>query len=176
MRIGVDIGGTKIEAIALGPNGTELVRERIASPQGNYRNTLASVKNLVNTVETRATRIKKPERLGYGLIFLAGIINDVVQNFPIGISSINYLLLCAIAAFIRVRTLMPSLLYDWIFYLVAILIVNSVNYTILTLIFGYPIKYGTLMFSAFITFLIYPILSKFFDKITLIDLKEENAK
>ncbi len=120
--------------------------------------------------------LKKPDRLGYGLIFLAGIINDVVQNFPIGISSINYLLLCAIAAFIRVRTLMPSLLYDWILFLVAILIVSSVNYTILTLIFEYPIKYGTLMFSSFITFLIYPALSKLFDKITLIDLKEKNAK
>ena len=50
--------------------------------------------------------LKKPDRLGYGLIFLAGIINDVVQNFPIGISSINYLLLCSIAAFIRNRTLL----------------------------------------------------------------------
>ena len=120
--------------------------------------------------------LKKPDRLGYGLIFLAGIINDVVQNFPIGISSINYLLLCAIAAFIRARTLMPSLLYDWIFYLIAILIISSINFTTLTLFFEYPIKYGTLMFSAFITFLIYPILSKFFDTVTIIDLKEENAK
>ena len=120
--------------------------------------------------------LKKPERLGYGLIFLVGIINDVVQNFPIGISSINYLLLCAIAAFIRARTLMPSLLYDWIFFLIAILIVSSVNYTILTLIFEYPIKYETLMFSSFITFLIYPALSKLFNKIIIIDLKEENAK
>ena len=120
--------------------------------------------------------LKKPDRLGYGLIFLAGIINDVVQNFPIGISSINFLLLCAIAAFIRVRTLMPSLLYDWILFLVAILIVSSVKYTNLTLIFEYPIKYGTLMFSSFITFLIYPALSKLFNKIILIDLKEENAK
>ena len=120
--------------------------------------------------------LKKPDRLGYGLIFLAGIINDVVQNFPIGISSINYLLLCAIAAFIRARTLMPNLLYDWILFLVAILIVSSVNYTILTLIFEYPIKYGTLMFSSFITFLIYPALSKLFDKIILIDLKEKHAK
>ena len=120
--------------------------------------------------------LKKPERLGYGLIFLAGIINDVVQNFPIGISSINYLLLCAIAAFIRTRTLMPNLLYDWIFYLIAILIISSVNFTTLTLFFEYPIKYRTLMFSAFITFLIYPILSKFFDTVTIIDLKEENAK
>ena len=120
--------------------------------------------------------LKKPDRLGYGLIFLAGIINDVVQNFPIGISSINFLLLCAIAAFIRVRTLMPSLLYDWILFLVAILIVSSVKYTTLTLIFEYPIKYGTLMFSSFITFLIYPVLSKLFNKIIIIDLKEENAK
>ena len=71
---------------------------------------------------------------------------------------------------------MPSLLYDWIFYLVAVLIISSVNYTISTLIFDYPIKYGTLMFSSFITFLIYPVLSKLFDRITLIDLREESAK
>ena len=71
---------------------------------------------------------------------------------------------------------MPSLIYDWIFYLIAILIISSVNYTTLTLIFEYPIKYATLMFSSFITFLIYPILSKLFDRVTLIDLREESAK
>tara|TARA_B100001996_G_C18579671_1_gene561765 strand:+ start:115 stop:639 length:525 start_codon:yes stop_codon:yes gene_type:complete len=119
--------------------------------------------------------LKKPDRLGYGLIFLVGIINDVVQNFPIGISPINYLFLCAIAAFIRTRTLMPSLLYDWILFFIAILIVSSVNFTILTIIFDYPIKYGTLMFGSFITFLIYPILSKLFNQITKIELREENA-
>ena len=120
--------------------------------------------------------LKKPDVLGYGLIFFAGVINDVVQNFPIGISSINYLFLCAIASFIRARTLMPNLLYDWIFFLIAIMIVSSVNYTILTLVFDYPIKYGTLMFSSFITFLIYPALSKIFYQITIIDLREENAQ
>tara|TARA_Y100000768_G_scaffold382479_1_gene362897 strand:+ start:727 stop:1251 length:525 start_codon:yes stop_codon:yes gene_type:complete len=120
--------------------------------------------------------LKKPERLGYGLIFLAGIINDVVQNFPIGISSINYLLLSSIAAFIRARTLVPSFIYDWVFYLIAIIIISSINFTTLTLFFDYPIKYGTLMFGSFITFLIYPILSKLFDRISLIDLREENAK
>ena len=120
--------------------------------------------------------LKEPDRLGYGLIFLSGIINDVVQNFPIGISSINYLFLCAIAAFIRTRTLMPSLLYDWIFFLIAILIVSSVNFTILTLIFEYPIKYGTLMLSSFTTFLIYPALSELFNKLIEIETRQENAK
>ena len=120
--------------------------------------------------------LKKPDRLGYGLIFLVGIINDVVQNFPIGISSINYLILCAIASFIRARTLVPSLLYDWILFLVAILIVSSVNYLILTVIFDYPIKYGTLMSSSFITFIIYPVLSKIFNQINIIEMREESAK
>tara|TARA_B100001175_G_C19471200_1_gene621836 strand:+ start:805 stop:1329 length:525 start_codon:yes stop_codon:yes gene_type:complete len=120
--------------------------------------------------------LKKPDRLGYGLIFLAGIINDVVQNFPIGISSINYLLFCAIAAFIKNRTLVQNLLYDWIFFFIAVSIVSSVNYTILTLIFEYPIEYGILMFGSFITFIIYPGLSILFDKINLINSGQENAE
>ena len=62
--------------------------------------------------------------LGYGLIFFAGIINDVVQNLPIGVSSINYLLLCVIASFFRTRTLVPNLIYDWILFFIAILIIS----------------------------------------------------
>ena len=119
--------------------------------------------------------LKKPDALGYGLIFFAGIINDVVQSFPIGISSINYLLLCAIASFIRARTIQPSLLYDWVLFLIAILIVSSVNFSILTIIFDSPIGYGTLMSSSFSTFLIYPIFSKIFFEIYLLNLKQENA-
>ena len=120
--------------------------------------------------------LKKPERLGYGLVFFAGIINDVVQNFPIGVSSINFLLLCSIALFIRSRTLVPNLLYDWAFFLIAILIISSVHYSILTTVFDMPIRYGTLMSSSLITFLVYPLFSKIFNQIYIIDLRQENAK
>ena len=120
--------------------------------------------------------LKKPERLGYGLVFFAGIINDVVQNFPIGVSSINFLLLCSIASFIRSRTLVPNLLYDWVFFLIAILIISSVHYSILTTVFDMPIRYGTLMSSSLITFLVYPLFSKIFNQIYIIDLRQENAK
>lgn len=120
--------------------------------------------------------LKKPERLGYGLVFFAGIINDVVQNFPIGVSSINFLLLCSIASFIRTRTLVPNLLYDWAFFLIAILIISSVHYSILTTVFDMPIRYGTLMSSSLITFLVYPLFSKIFNQIYIIDLRQENAK
>ena len=119
--------------------------------------------------------LKKPDSLGYGLIFLIGIINDIVQNLPIGVSSINFLLLCAIASFIRTRTLLPSLLYDWLLFFIAIIIVSSVNYSILTIIFDSPIKYATLMSNSFYTFLIYPIFSKLFNQIHLLSLRQENA-
>ncbi len=120
--------------------------------------------------------LKRPQFLGYGFIFFAGLIHDVVQNFPIGISSINFLLLCVIAAFIRTKTLLPNLFYDWILFFVAILIISSVNYTILTIIFEMPIKYPTLMLNSFITFLVYPIFSKIFEMINLLSIRREDAK
>ena len=118
--------------------------------------------------------LKNPNNLSYGLIFFAGIINDVVQNFPIGISSINYLLLCAIAAFIRSRMILPNLFYDWILFFIAIIIVSSINYTALTVIFEIPIKYGTLMLNVILTFLIYPVLSKIFSENVLLIMRSED--
>jgi fructokinase len=52
MRIGVDVGGTKIEAIALDSDGRELKRVRVATPRGDYAGTVATVKALVEELET----------------------------------------------------------------------------------------------------------------------------
>jgi len=51
MRIGVDVGGTKIEAIALDPKGSELQRIRVATPKGDYAGTVAAVATLVRELE-----------------------------------------------------------------------------------------------------------------------------
>lgn len=51
MRIGIDLGGTKIEGIALDSNGEELFRQRIDSPQGNYQATIAAIVKLVQILE-----------------------------------------------------------------------------------------------------------------------------
>jgi len=51
MRLGVDLGGTKIEAIALNDNGDILLRQRIATPVNNYQKTLQAIIKLINTVE-----------------------------------------------------------------------------------------------------------------------------
>jgi fructokinase len=51
MRIGIDLGGTKIEGIALDEHGRALVRRRVASPRGSYDNTLRAVVDLVGDIE-----------------------------------------------------------------------------------------------------------------------------
>src|ERR1700733_6910480 len=52
MRIGVDVGGTKIEAIAMDTRGVELQRIRTATPKGDYEGTIAAVVGLVKELET----------------------------------------------------------------------------------------------------------------------------
>jgi fructokinase len=54
LRIGIDLGGTKIEAIALGPGGAERFRRRIDTPRGDYDATIAALVNLVAAVEREA--------------------------------------------------------------------------------------------------------------------------
>ena len=51
MRIGIDLGGTKIEGIAIDADGTERLRRRIAAPRGDYRRTLDAVVGLVGDIE-----------------------------------------------------------------------------------------------------------------------------
>jgi fructokinase len=46
-RVGVDLGGTKIEALALSPSGQERVRVRAPTPRGDYEGTLDAIISLV---------------------------------------------------------------------------------------------------------------------------------
>jgi fructokinase len=51
IRIGIDLGGTKIEGIALSESGDELFRQRVATPQGDYRATLQRIVDLIKLIE-----------------------------------------------------------------------------------------------------------------------------
>src|SRR5262245_50810828 len=51
MRIGIDLGGTKIEAIAIDADGAVRLRWRVPAPRDSYRDTLAAMADLVRSVE-----------------------------------------------------------------------------------------------------------------------------
>ena len=106
--------------------------------------------------------LKGEGSLNYVLVFIAGLINDVVIGLPIGISSLTYLLICGFAAYLRNITLRPSLVKDWFFFLFTILVINSIFYSILVVFFNVDIDYYNLLFNVLYTFLFYYFFSYIF--------------
>ena len=107
--------------------------------------------------------LKKSESLGYIYIFIAGLFNDVVIGTPIGLSSLMYLILCGAAAYLRNITLRPSLIKDSIFFLITILIINSLLFIILSFIFDFKFNYSQQFINILWTFLLYFLFSNLFD-------------
>jgi fructokinase len=64
MRIGVDLGGTKIEAIALADDGSVRARKRVATPRDDYRETLEAIARLVVGIEKE---VGAPGSVGIGI-------------------------------------------------------------------------------------------------------------
>ncbi len=54
LRLGIDLGGTKIEGCVLAHDGSEAARQRILAPQGNYEDTLAALASLIRDLEKQA--------------------------------------------------------------------------------------------------------------------------
>jgi len=56
MRIGIDMGGTKIEGIALAENGEELFRKRIDTPRNDYDGTVKAISSIVDELESKTNQ------------------------------------------------------------------------------------------------------------------------
>ena len=56
VRLGIDLGGTKIEIVALDDNHTQLMRRRVPTPQGDYQGTLMKIVELVDDAERQLGR------------------------------------------------------------------------------------------------------------------------
>jgi len=101
--------------------------------------------------------LKQPQALGYGFIFLSGIITDVVFGLPIGASALTLLVIASVAAYVRTVTVRSSLVSDWLSFIPALLIANFIYF--ITLYFSnYSIDYFYLFKNSIFTFVFYPIL------------------
>ena len=50
MKIGIDLGGSKIEGLLLSDNGKELTRQRLATPSGDYNGTIDAIAELITNI------------------------------------------------------------------------------------------------------------------------------
>jgi len=101
--------------------------------------------------------LRQPQVLGYGFIFLSGIIADVVFGLPIGATALSLLVVSGVAAYVRVVTVRISLITDWISFIPALLFGNLIYF--LALYFSdFSIDYLYLFKNSIFTFIFYPVL------------------
>ena len=106
--------------------------------------------------------IKKFKNFDYLLVFLSGLINDTVVGLPLGISSLSYILICIATSYFRNITIRPNPVKDWFYFLFIISLINSINYSILTLFFSYDLILMSYIVNTFFTFSFYIIFVSLF--------------
>ena len=109
--------------------------------------------------------LRKPQSLGYGFIFLSGIVSDIVLGFPLGVNALSLLFVAGVAAYVRVVTVRITLVNDWISFVPALLFANFVYFTSLYYS-NYSVDYLYLLKNSVFAFICYPILWGIFTMLT----------
>jgi len=107
--------------------------------------------------------LRDPDILGYGFIFLSGLINDVVLSLPLGASALSYLFVSLVAAYVRNATVRSSLFTDWFTFIVAILTGNFLYFFLMNKFAGAQIEYIFVFYNSFFTFIFYPFFWALFE-------------
>jgi len=106
--------------------------------------------------------LKEFKNFDYLLVFIAGLINDTVVGLPLGLSSLSYMLICIATTYFRNITIRPNQIKDWFYFLFIISLLNSINYSVLTLFFSYKLILMDYLVNTFFTFLFYIIFVSLF--------------
>ena len=106
--------------------------------------------------------LKDFKNFDYLLVFFAGLVNDTVVGLPLGISSLSYILICIATSYLRNITIRPNPIKDWFYFLFIISLINSINYSILTLFFSYDLLLLSYLVNIFFTFILYMFFAYLF--------------
>jgi len=99
---------------------------------------------------------KRPEVLGGGHIFLAGLINDVVVGFPLGLSSLSYLIVSFVANYVKHMTVNTRITTDWFTFFIAIFFSNLILFILLSNFSEITVSVTEMSYNTFFTLLFFP--------------------
>ena len=106
--------------------------------------------------------LKEFKKFDYFWVFIAGLFNDTVVGLPLGMSSLSYTIICIATSYFRNITIRPNQTKDWFYFLFIISLINSINYSILSLFFSYNLILMSYLVNTFFTFLFYIIFVSIF--------------
>ena len=101
--------------------------------------------------------LKRPSVMGTWHIFLAGLINDVVMGFPLGISSLSYLVVCFFYNYVRNKSVNTTIASDWFTFFIALIFANLLFFTLLNNFSDIIISYSKIGYNSFFTLFLFPI-------------------
>jgi rod shape-determining protein MreD len=102
--------------------------------------------------------LKRPSTMGSGHIFVAGLINDVVMGYPLGASSLSYLVVCFFANYVRNKSVNTTIASDWLTFLLALLFANFLFFSLLNNFSDIAISYSKIGYNTFFTLFLFPVL------------------
>ena len=101
--------------------------------------------------------LKRPEILANGHIFIAGLVNDVVMGFPLGISSLSYLIIIFVGTYVRNKSVNTTIASDWFTFFMAMLFSNLLFFSLLNNFSDLSFSFSKIGYNMFFTFFMFPI-------------------
>ena len=112
--------------------------------------------------------LKLPSAVGNGHVFFAGLINDVVLGYPLGISSLTFLSVSLVATYIKNMTVHTNITSDWFTFFLALLFSNFIFYLLVSNFSEISINFTEISYNTFFTLMFFPlfwILFSFFNSL-----------
>ena len=101
--------------------------------------------------------LKRPEIMANGHIFLAGLINDVVMGYPLGISSLSYLIIIFVGTYVRNKSVNTTIASDWFTFLMAMILSNLLFFSLLNNFSDLTFTFTKIGYNMFFTLFMFPI-------------------
>jgi len=100
--------------------------------------------------------LKRPEVLGNGHVFFAGILNDVVMGIPMGLSSLCYLIISLVATYVKNMTVNTSITTDWFTFFIGLIISNLIFVILASNFSEVSIQFVEISYNTFFTLIFFP--------------------
>ena len=118
--------------------------------------------------------LKRPDLMANGHIFLAGLINDVVMGFPLGISSLSYLIIIFFGTYVRNKSVNTTIASDWFTFFAAMIFSSLLFYSLLNNFSELSFSISKIGYNMFFTLFMFPIFWLLFNiyQMTLIGSRD----
>ena len=101
--------------------------------------------------------LKRPEIMANGHIFIAGLINDVVMGFPLGISSLSYLIIIFVGTYVRNKSVNTTIASDWFTFFMAMIFSNVLFFSLLNNFSDLSYSISKIGYNTFFTLFMFPV-------------------